>query len=110
MEKIGYFGGKFAKVLWVGTGGGKKKLLKIHKNLEEELALAGWSKDERKFSGHLTIGRIKNPTVGIKLADIIENYHNFKLGTVWVDSVSVYHSQLTPQGPIYTLLGNYKLK
>jgi 2'-5' RNA ligase len=39
-----------------------------------------------------------------------QEYRDFKLGTTLADSVSVYQSQLTPTGPIYTVLGNYKFK
>jgi 2'-5' RNA ligase len=40
---------------------------------------------------------------------MISEYKDFKLGTMPADSVSVYQSQLTPKGPIYTVLGNYRL-
>ena len=71
---------------------------------------AGWPKDKRGFAGHLTLCRVRNSKAGFKLAKATEDYKNFKLGTMPADSVSVYQSQLTPEGPIYTLLGNYKLQ
>jgi 2'-5' RNA ligase len=40
---------------------------------------------------------------------VSEGYKDFKAGVVSVDSVSVYQSQLRPSGPVYTVLGNYKL-
>jgi 2'-5' RNA ligase len=56
------------------------------------------------------MARIRNPKAGFKIAQLSEQYKNFKLGVLSVDSISVYKSQLTPDGPIYTLLGNYKLE
>ncbi len=109
VESVGYFGGQKTRVLWIGAGSGRDNLLELQKDLEEQLASAGWPKEARKFSGHLTLCRIRNPQAGVKLAEISEDYKDFKLGTVPVDSVSVYQSQLTPTGPVYTLLGNYKL-
>ncbi len=110
LETVGYFGATSAKVLWVGTGTGSDKLLKLQKELEEEFASAGWPQDPREFNGHLTVCRIRNTKAGIKLAAITEDYKDFKLGSVLADSVSIYQSQLTSDGPIYTLLGNYKLQ
>jgi len=58
----------------------------------------------------LTLCRVKDSRAGLKLAQVVDKYKDFKLGTMPADSVSVYQSQLTPQGPAYTLLGNYKLQ
>jgi 2'-5' RNA ligase len=66
--------------------------------------------ENRKFSGHLTLCRIRNSKAGVKLAQLAQQYRNFKLGTVPADSLSVYQSELKPQGPIYTVLGRYELK
>lgn len=110
IEKVGHFGGKSARVLWVGTGAGIDKLCDLQEELERQLAEAGFAADAKGFSGHLTLCRIKNPKAGFKLAQMSEQYGNFKIGTISADSVCVYQSQLTPQGPVYTVLGNYKLQ
>jgi 2'-5' RNA ligase len=110
IESVGHFGGKNPKVLWVGTGKGQEELLELQKDIEESLALAGWPEETREFSGHLTLCRIRNPKAGMKLAQASEDYKDFKLGTMQADSVSVYQSELTPAGPVYTVLGNYKLQ
>ena len=109
IETVGSFGGRSARVLWVGIGRGGDHLLPLQKDLEQRLASAGWPPEARKFTGHLTLCRIRNPRVGAKLAAMTEQYRDFQLGTMLADSVSVYQSQLTPTGPIYTVLGNYKL-
>ena len=110
VETVGYFGGRSARVLWVGTGQNCDNLLQLQGDLEQELASAGWPAETRMFSGHLTLCRVRNSKVGVKLAQMTEEYKDFKLGTVSADSVSVYQSQLTPKGPVYTVLGNYKLQ
>ena len=110
VESVGCFGGRSARILWVGAGEGDDNLLGFQKDLEGQLALAGWPKETREFSGHLTLCRIRNPKAGLKLAQISEDYRNFKLGTISAEAVSVYQSRLTPTGPVYTLLANYKLQ
>jgi 2'-5' RNA ligase len=110
VESVGHFGGKSARVLWVGMGQNIDKLLQLQQDLEQQLNLAGWPRETRKFSGHLTLCRIRNSRAGIKLAQLAKEYEDFKLGTMAADSVSIYQSQLTPEGPIYTVLGEYELK
>jgi 2'-5' RNA ligase len=110
VETVGFFGGRSARVLWVGTGQKCENLLQLQSDLEQELASAGWPRETRKFAGHLTLCRVRNSKAGVKLAQITEGYKDFKLGTVLADSISVYQSQLTPKGPVYTVLGNYKLQ
>jgi 2'-5' RNA ligase len=109
VESVGCFGGRSARVLWVGLGEGNDSLLQLQKDLDEWLASAGWPPESREFSGHLTLCRVKNPKAGFKLAEMIKDYKDFKLGTMSADSVCVYQSQLTPSGPVYTVLGEYKL-
>jgi 2'-5' RNA ligase len=110
IESVGHFGGRSARVLWVGAGEGGENLLELQEDIEESLALAGWPQETREFACHLTLCRIRHPAAGAKLAQVSEDYKDFKLGTMPADSVSVYQSELKPAGPIYTLLGNYKLQ
>lgn len=110
VELVGHFGGRSARVLWVGIGHNCDNLLQLQEDLEQYLDLAGWPRETRNFSGHLTLCRIRNARAGVKLAQLALEYKDFKLGIMPADSVSVYQSQLTPKGPIYTVLGNYKLQ
>jgi len=110
VEAVGCFGGRSARVLWVGAGHDCSELLELQQDLEQQLAEAGWAKESRKFSAHLTLCRIRNSKAGFKLAQLTEEYKDFKLGTISADAVSVYQSELTPKGPIYTVLGKYELQ
>jgi 2'-5' RNA ligase len=110
IESVGYFGGGSARVLWVGTGRGSENLCRLQEDIEQQLSAAGWPKENRSFAGHLTICRVKNPKAGLKLAQMSEDYKNLNLGTISADSVAVYQSQLRPTGPVYTVLGDYKLQ
>ncbi len=108
-EQVGSFGGKRARVLWVGTTDGKEMLSQLQAELDSGLDCIGFSAETREFAGHLTLCRIRNPKAGLKLAEVSKNYKDFKLSSILVDSVVVYQSQLEPDGPVYTQLGNYKL-
>jgi 2'-5' RNA ligase len=102
-------GGRSAKVVWAGAGKGADELLALQKDLDEHLTLAGYPSEEREFSAHLTLCRVRNPKAGIKLAEACKAFSDYKLGSISADALCVYQSQLTPAGPIYTLLASFKL-
>jgi len=110
IEKVGCFGGRTAKVVWVGTGAGGEKLAKLQNDLEQQLTKAGFAEDNRPFTAHLTLCRVRNPKAGARLAELVAAYEDFRLGCLSADSVCVYQSQLTAKGPVYTLLGSYDLQ
>lgn len=110
VRSVGFFGGRSAKVLWVGAGEDCDALMQLHEDLEQRLEQAGWPRQARKFSAHLTLCRTRNPSAGIKLAQASRQYADFDLGALSVNSVTVYQSELTPEGPIYAALGDYKLR
>jgi 2'-5' RNA ligase len=110
IETVGSFGGRSAKVVWVGARKGADELITLQKDLDDRLEEAGHPKEEREFSAHLTLCRVRNPKAGFKLADVCKAFSDYKLGSISADAVRIYQSQLTPAGPIYTVLGNYKLQ
>ncbi len=67
VKDVGSFGGRSARVLWVGAGLDCPELLALQQDLEDELELAGWPREGRQFSGHLTLCRIRNVKAGEKL-------------------------------------------
>jgi len=109
IEKAGHFGGKSARVLWIGTGNGYEQLRQIADDLNEQLQQLGFAPETRQFTGHLTLCRIKNTKAGYELAKATEKYGDFQAGAVTVGSIIVYQSQLSSDGPTYTALAKYKL-
>ncbi len=110
VRSVGYFGGRSARVLWVGAGQDCDSLLQLHYDLEQQLEQAGWPREARQFAAHLTLCRIRNSKAGIELAEAVRDYAQFDLGALSADSVTVYQSELTPKGPVYTAMGRYDLQ
>lgn len=110
IESVGSFGGRSAKVVWVGAGKGTDALLALQKNLDDLLAQAGYPREEREFSAHLTLCRVNHPMAGIKMSEAIAQFSHLKLGSIAADAIYVYQSQLTPAGLNYTLLSDFKLR
>jgi len=109
IESVGSFGGRSAKVVWIGAGKGADELIVLQKDLDGRLEQSGYPKEDREFSAHLTICRVRNPKAGFKLAEATKQFEKLKLGSISAGAVCVYQSQLTPQGPIYTQLASFKL-
>lgn len=110
IEKLGCFGGKSARVLWVAAGVGSTQLEAMAFELDERLGELGFSPKTRRFTGHLTLCRIKDYKAGVVLAEKAATLADFDAGLTHIDSLKVYQSQLTPTGPIYTALVKCKLK
>ena len=73
----------------------------------------GYESDERGFSAHLTIGRVKQHISAREQQTIrraLEETRIDSLGTARVDSVHLYKSDLKPAGSVYTRLYSAPLK
>ena len=102
--------GRPVKVIWLGAAEENRNLLQLHQDIENALDNEGWPKENRVFSPHLTLARVKDITRDRNLKDMIRNYPPINSAVVKVDSVRVYKSVLTPAGAIYTVLDETKLK
>jgi len=106
---MGHFG-RPATVLWVGTGRGTEELISLQADLEGQLEAAGWPREKRRFTAHMTICRVKNLRVSAQLLRAYKPFMEIELGSTPVDELVVYQSQLRPEGPLYTAMGRYELQ
>jgi len=100
---VGSFG-RPAKVLWLGGGKQNTELEKLVQDIEEAFEELDFEKEQRPFSAHLTLARVKDDRIGKQIAEIAANFGTVDAGTIKVDAVCFYKSQLTSDGPVYTLL------
>lgn len=87
------------KVIWVGIDD-DAVIKDMHDRLDKEFTRLGFDKD-RKFSTHLTIGRMKSAKNKNKVKETIEEFEDVEIGEMEVDRIILKKSTLTPQGPIY---------
>lgn len=109
LPALGTFG-RPAKVLWLGSEKPKDELIKLAADIEEALSQLGFEKEDRPFSAHLTLGRIKDGGVDRNLRQLLKNWPPLQIPHVTADSVCLYKSQLTQDGPLYTLLRKFEFK
>jgi 2'-5' RNA ligase len=84
-------------------------LLNLHSSIEAALEPLGIEREKRKFSSHLTIGRIKQPS-DLEGLWAYEQQHPFPPISFEAESFSLYRSVLKPKGAQYTVLKNYSLQ
>ena len=110
---VGTFPRRRPTVLWVGIEDESRALGELHRAVDDALGEQGIEKAGRKFTAHITLGRIRSGRNIRKLLDILQAETGTEFGTVRVKSLTLFASTLTPDGPIHTplataALGKYK--
>lgn len=104
----------FPRVIWVGIDKGDSEVKEIAKDLQEEIAKIGIPKEERAFSSHITIGRVRSLRNRDKLISglgaLASNCAEKGLGEFSVTKITLFKSTLTPKGPIYEAVKEANLK
>ncbi|MBN2356224.1 RNA 2',3'-cyclic phosphodiesterase [candidate division KSB1 bacterium] len=97
------------RVFWVGVHEPSGRLSQLQNNIEVELDALGWAREQRPFSPHLTVGRVKSFQ---NMEEIIEKFqaHSFPQQQFIAAEVTVMRSELKPSGAEYTPLKIIKLK
>ncbi len=109
LSALGTFG-RPAKVLWLGSEKPDERIVKLAADLEQALEQLGFEKENRPFSAHLTLGRVKDKGVDKNLRRTLKDCIKADVPQISVDTICLYKSQLTQDGPIYTLLRKIELK
>ena len=111
VEKVGCFPNpRRPRILWIGVGQGALELCAVHDALEPPLLQLGcYRREERQYKPHITLGRVKTDRPPDRLAAALAQNAGWIGGTIQVSEVLVMSSELTPQGPRYTILSRGKL-
>jgi len=100
------------QVVWVGIEGELPKLQALQKRLESGLAEMGFPAENRAFTPHLTLARLRETATAEQrqaLGEFISGSNIEAELTFKVDSFSLIRSQLTRSGAIYTQLASINL-
>ncbi|MBN1125935.1 MAG: RNA 2',3'-cyclic phosphodiesterase [Sedimentisphaerales bacterium] len=104
---LGTFGSP-ARVVWVGMQE-HPILVNLRNDLNKAFESLGFLPESRPFSPHLTLCRVRSRSAGFKMGNVVKGFPSPNLGTLSVDSVCLYKSDLTKTGPIYTVLSKVAL-
>ena len=96
------------RILWVGLSQVPNQLQQLHQTMEDEFAREGFAREQKLFSPHLTIGRIRSPRGARESAEKLIN-SGFTGLTFRATEVIVMRSDLSPTGSLYTRLALIQL-
>jgi RNA 2',3'-cyclic 3'-phosphodiesterase len=103
---------KQPRVLWIGVQAGSQ-LQGIQQNIESGMNRLGYEKEERSFSPHLTLGRVRpaiSPSDTVKIRDALQVIQLGRIGSARVNSVHLFKSDLSPAGSQHTKLFSVNFK
>lgn len=101
------------RVLWVGLTGQVERVGELAQRVERALAPLGFSPEERPFTPHLTLARLREEAprqAGAKFAELALSQPVPSGLSFLIDHISLMRSQLTPAGAIYSRLNPFPLR
>jgi 2'-5' RNA ligase len=111
IEGLGMFpNARKPRVVWLGIEPHDGPLLELREAVEAAVEEAGWPREKRPFSAHLTLARVKSQSGIGKLRQALDKGLSEPVGNVLVDEVSLIRSQLRPTGPVYEALTTVGLR
>ena len=96
---VGEFGGKKPRALWAGVRS-NDGLLHLQKKIENALQRIGLPPEERKFTAHVTLARMKIAPRE-KIVEFLTHHALFASGPFPVDHFTLFSSQLGSGGSVY---------
>ena len=100
-------GRKNPRVFWLGLEQGiENPLFSLHQWIEKQLSPLGFAIEKRRFSPHLTLGRVKNQEDFSDLYTFLDQ-QPFKKTIFRADKLSFMQSVLKPTGAVYSVIHEY---
>jgi RNA 2',3'-cyclic 3'-phosphodiesterase len=92
--------------LWAGVAP-HEPLKALHNKVDQAVLRAGVQPDRRAYLPHITLARLNRSTGPI--GTLLESAGGLTSAPFQVDSFSLYESQLTPAGAVYSIVERYPL-
>jgi 2'-5' RNA ligase len=101
------------RVIWVGLDEPTGQLALLHRTVNEAMASIGFQPEDRRFSPHLTLGRIRQRASredAQAVGEAIRQTEIGRLGEVLAEKMIFFRSVLKSSGAEYTPLGQYPIR
>ena len=95
---------KHMNVIWVGVNEGWTLVEQIYEQVEKLLSSLGFRRENRPFSPHITIARVRSGRRRDEIANFLQHLSDESFGTISVDKVRLKQSILSSSGPKYSTL------
>jgi 2'-5' RNA ligase len=91
-------------VIWVGVNEGWSQVEQIYEQVEKLLSGLGFKRENRPFSPHITIARVRSIRKRDEIANFLQHLSDESFGTITVNKVRLKQSILSSAGPKYSTL------
>lgn len=94
-------------IIWVDVTGDLNRLTYLQKQIESNMEQLGFAREDRDFTPHLTLGRVRDYASTDdhkKIGQVLSQTSFASAQIITVNSVNLVKSQLTNTGAIYTRL------
>ncbi len=108
LKAVGEFGGRNPRALWAGVAQSEPLFL-LQRKIESVLQRLGAPPDERKFTPHVTLARLRSTPPGAVM-DFLADHGLYTSGPFEVRAFTLFSSHLSPNGSIYTPERVYPLR
>lgn len=108
LKDVGEFGGKNPRALWAGVRD-PEPLVHLQKKIERALQRIGLPAEERKFTPHITLARLR-ASPAAKVMEWLADHALYASVPFRVNNFILYSSHLTPNGSVYIAERSYALK
>ncbi len=106
IARLGYFPNPHSpRVFWAGIEA--PGLSALARDTEDALARIGIPREQRAFSPHLTLARIKEPVPMSGLLEAVAQLPSLEFGAFTVERCFLYQSRLSSHGSVYTQIAEF---
>ncbi|MHC4660446.1 MAG: RNA 2',3'-cyclic phosphodiesterase [Planctomycetota bacterium] len=97
------------RIIWVGVSEETGRLEKLFNAIDKAMVSFGIAREKKRYHPHVTIGRVKGRLDSERFMPGMDELNEIDYGTLEVNGVTFFMSDLTPQGPVYTTLATIPL-
>jgi 2'-5' RNA ligase len=111
-EGVGFFPNpRSPRVIWVGIKDGAGRLVDLQRQIEIAVGPFSPEPGEKNFTGHVTLGRLKNPRPADTrdLAARVQTFEKRLFGEWTAQEIEIIQSELSPIGARHNSLAAFRL-
>ena len=108
LKGVGEFGGRNPRALWAGVRD-EGPVVHLQRKIESAVQRAGIAAEERKFSPHITLARLRGAPRD-RVITFLSAHALYASGPFEVNGFILYSSTLTPNGSLYRPERSYRLE
>ena len=97
------------RVVWIGIEDLAGKLMAVQAALAKATEAFAEKAEDRAYTAHLTLGRVRSPKGARDLTGAVDAMSVHTGPTFSAGEVTIFKSELSPQGPAYTALARIAL-